>query len=99
MQALRLPAHTAVILLVLCAGLADATDRDRRQVRAFQRTDPCPSTGKPRGPCPGWIVDHVVPLCAGGADRPVNMQWQTVAAARLKDRGERAVCRALRLHP
>jgi hypothetical protein len=38
-------------------------------------------------------VDHIVPLCAGGADRPRNMQWQTVAEAKAKDKEERAMCR------
>lgn len=37
---------------------------------------------------PGWVIDHVVPLKRGGADAPSNMQWQTVAAAKSKDRVE-----------
>ena len=41
---------------------------------------------------PGYVVDHVVPLCAGGADAPGNMQWQTVEEAKVKDRQERAQC-------
>ena len=41
---------------------------------------------------PGYVVDHIVPLCAGGADAPSNMQWQTVDAAKVKDRQERATC-------
>jgi hypothetical protein len=56
------------------------------------KAHPCPSTGKTRGACPGYVVDHVTPLCAGGADRPWNMQWQTVSAAKIKDRDERAQC-------
>jgi hypothetical protein len=56
------------------------------------KAHPCPSTGKTRGACPGYVVDHVTPLCAGGADRPSNMQWQTVSAAKIKDRDERAQC-------
>ncbi len=48
-------------------------------------------SGYPRGR-PGYVVDHVVPLCAGGADAPGNMQWQTVEAAKVKDRQERAQC-------
>ena len=53
------------------------------------------STGYPRGR-PGYVVDHVMPLCAGGADAPSNMQWQTVEAAKVKDRQERAMCAARR---
>ena len=53
------------------------------------------STGYPRGRH-GYVVDHVVPLCAGGADAPSNMQWQTVEEARVKDRQERATCAARR---
>ena len=40
----------------------------------------------------GMIVDHIVPLCAGGPDAPSNMQLQTVAAAKAKDVSERAQC-------
>ncbi len=44
-------------------------------------------TGFPHGR-PGYVIDHVVPLCRGGADAPSNMQWQTVAAAKAKDKTE-----------
>jgi hypothetical protein len=40
------------------------------------------------GACPGYLVDHIVPLKRGGADEPGNMQWQTVAEAKAKDRIE-----------
>ncbi len=36
----------------------------------------------------GYVIDHVRPLKRGGADAPSNMQWQSVAAARAKDRVE-----------
>jgi len=39
-----------------------------------------------------YVVDHIKPLACGGADDPSNMQWQTVAAARAKDRTERKAC-------
>jgi len=35
-----------------------------------------------------YVIDHVVPLRRGGADSPGNMQWQTTAAAKAKDRVE-----------
>ena len=55
---------------------------------AFKRSHPCPSTGKSSGACPGYVVDHVKPLKRGGADAPENMQWQTKADAKAKDKWE-----------
>jgi hypothetical protein len=52
------------------------------------KSHPCPSTGKTYGACPGYVVDHVVPLKRGGVDAPSNMQWQTREAAKAKDRTE-----------
>ena len=60
---------------------------------AFAKAIPRPATGKPRLPCPGYIIDHVQPLCAGWMDAPANMQWQTIEAAKAKDRTERQQCR------
>lgn len=37
---------------------------------------------------PGYVVDHVVPLKRGGSDTPANMQWQTIEAAKAKDKTE-----------
>jgi hypothetical protein len=54
----------------------------------FRRGHPCPATGRTSGHCPGYVIDHVRALKHGGADDPSNMQWQTVAAARAKDRTE-----------
>lgn len=68
------------------------TKRNRTHVRAFKRLHPCPATGKPVGSCPGYVVDHIVPLCAGGPDHLDNMQWQTHEAAKIKDRQERRLC-------
>jgi hypothetical protein len=55
---------------------------------AFKKSHPCPSTGKSRGACPGYVIDHVKPLKRGGRDAPDNMQWQTVQEAKIKDRTE-----------
>lgn len=49
-------------------------------------------TGYPNGR-PGYIIDHIIPLACGGADAPSNMQWQTTADAKAKDRTERVGCR------
>lgn len=56
---------------------------------AFKREQPCPSTGRSAGRCPGYVIDHRKALECGGADLPSNMQWQTTAAAKTKDRTER----------
>jgi hypothetical protein len=41
----------------------------------------------------GYVVDHIVPLACGGADAPSNIQWQKVADAKAKDKGERVGCK------
>jgi len=69
----------------------DADGRIKRNPaarRAFQRSNPCPATGRTSGACPAYVVDHIVPLKRGGADEPGNMQRQTIAEAKAKDRIE-----------
>ena len=44
-------------------------------------------TGYPHGR-PGYVVDHIIPLKRGGTDAPSNMQWQTKADAKAKDKWE-----------
>lgn len=62
--------------------------RSEQAKEQFKKLHPCPSTGKSSGGCPGYVVDHVTALKRGGADAPYNMQWQTSAAAKAKDRSE-----------
>jgi hypothetical protein len=75
-----------------CTSCArDSKGRIARSTAAkheFQKAHPCPSTGKSSGACPGYVIDHITPLKRGGADAPGNMQWQTVQAAKAKDRVE-----------
>lgn len=82
-------ALAAALLLALAPAAGNArTHRSHAVTRAFERAHPCPSTGKRSGACPGYVKDHVVALCKGGPDRSSNMQWQTVAAGKAKDRWE-----------
>jgi hypothetical protein len=62
--------------------------RSPQALQQFKKANPCPATGKTYGQCPGYVVDHVTPLKRGGADAPSNMQWQTKAEAKAKDRWE-----------
>jgi hypothetical protein len=89
-------ALVGVVLIPALSWPGHAIGRDQKQRAAFVKAHPCPATGKARVPCPGYVVDHIRPLCAGGADHARNMQWQTIAAAKEKDRLEHAECRRLR---
>lgn len=88
----------AVILVLLSLPLVSHAKQPRSAaVKAeFQRATPCPATGEHRGKCPGYVIDHVMPLCAGGPDHASNMQWQTVEDAKIKDRDERRTCRTIK---
>lgn len=83
----------ALALGLLLALPGQAVERSRAVVAEFKRASPCPATGRSSGACPDFIVDHIQPLCAGGADAAANLQWQTVHQAKQKDREERAMCR------
>lgn len=81
----RLILAAAIAATTLFTAEIDAkTTRSPAQVRAFRQFNPCPATGKTRGACPGWHVDHIIALCAGGQDAPQNMQWITREDHRFK---------------
>jgi hypothetical protein len=88
----RLVLVVAWLMLVTAAPAQGRIERSARAVAEFKRQAPCPITGQVRGACPGYVVDHVVPLACGGRDAPANMQWQTVPDAKAKDRWERQGC-------
>lgn len=77
-----------ILLWFLLTLPAHAAPRSAAELLAFKRANPCPSTGLRRGACPGWVVDHRVGLCVGGEDKAYNLRWQSVVAAKAKDRWE-----------
>ena len=84
----------AALSLLVLPNLATArAHRSRAVTRELERENPCPSTGRTNGACPGYVRDHVEPLACGGAEAVSNMQWQTTADERAKDKGERHGCR------
>lgn len=72
---------------------------------AFRRIHACPSTGLTTGACPGWAIDHVIPLVCGGCDAVGNLQWlpneiKSAAGMLPKDRWEQRVyCTPILLVP
>jgi len=92
-----MPNKTIITLLTLSlfalSSTADAKiHRSQAAISHFKASHPCPANGNTRGRCPGYIIDHIAALACGGADAPYNMQWQTVAAAKAKDKWERKGC-------
>jgi hypothetical protein len=79
----------SVVVVLLVTGLLGADMRHASVARAFRAL-----TGYPLGR-PGMIVDHKIPLCAGGPDTIDNLQWQKVAESYNKDTFERALCREM----
>lgn len=70
--------------------------RSTAVIKAFRKAHPCPATRKTAGACPGWAIDHVIPLASCGCDAVSNMQWlpdalKNAGGLAPKDRWERAV--------
>jgi hypothetical protein len=86
----------ALLLALALAACTSAAPRSRAVRAEFMRAHPCPATGATQGACPGYVADHVEPLCAGGPDSPANLQWQTVDDAKAKDRLEVMRCREMK---
>jgi hypothetical protein len=82
----------ALAAVLACSHVDARQPRSTSAKAEFHAQHPCPATGRTRGACPGYVIDHRVALACGGADRPQNMQWQTAADARRKDRWERIGC-------
>lgn len=85
---------SGLLSLPLLAGAV--IPRDRAEVRAFRLEHPCPATGRTRGACPGYQVDHTIPLCAGGPDKRENMFWLSIEDHKFKTFIDVRECRKLR---
>ena len=88
--------NTLGCFAALAAIASPCSAADSRSFRAevlFRLENPCPATGETRGECKGYVIDRVIPLACGGVEEPSNMQWQTIAQAREKDRWEKIGCR------
>lgn len=83
-----------ITLVLLAFGAAGTGNRSRNAVAEFRASHECPATGRKRGPCRGYQVDHVIPLCAGGPDEPRNMQWLSVESHKLKTKNDVKFCRS-----
>lgn len=83
------------LAITLACTAAPAEARIKRSQSAkveFKLQHPCPATGARKGPCRGYVIDHIKPLACGGPDQPDNMQWQTIADGKAKDKWERKGC-------
>lgn len=93
MQTLRRSGLIFVVSCLLASCCHQSIDpqpkkRDASMRKIFLSQNPCPSTGKNKGACLGYVVDHIVPIKRGGGDHPYNMQWQTVQDGKEKDTWE-----------
>lgn len=77
-----------LMMLLLSFSAFAEYHRSQKAKNIFKQYHPCPATGKSKGSCPGWIIDHRIGLCVGGLDSHENMRWMTVSEAKNKDRWE-----------
>jgi hypothetical protein len=77
-----------------CVALPSAASehRSREVTREFQREHPCPSTGANLRRLPRLPEGSHRAARRGGPDAVWNLQWQTIAAAKIKDRREPRAC-------
>jgi hypothetical protein len=86
--------HLLLMLLLLgpypCPVKRDAHGKIVRNAAA-RRGFLISVTGSNRLPS-GYVVDHIIPLCACGSDTRDNMQLQTIGDAKKKDVVEKRAC-------
>lgn len=86
----------AILALLLTPQFGGEIKRSRSALHEFAKVTPCPApdakTKRQITHCPGYVIDHIVPLACHGLDEPVNMQWQSIADGKAKDKWERKDC-------
>lgn len=91
--------HDALTEIRYCGPPARDADgkikRSHAVLAAFEKAHPCPAAGAGYS-CPGWAMDHVIPLACGGCDAVWNLQWlpdeiKNCAGTKCKDRFERKI--------
>jgi len=70
--------------------------RSASEVYKFRKANPCPVTGKTTGACPGFQVEHTIPLCACGPDKVSNMTWMATAEHKIKTKADVKHCADLK---
>ena len=83
---------TLLLIITIFTHSVEARERSLAAKNDFKYAHPCPSNGNNHGSCPGYVIDHITALACGGADAPSNMQWQSVAEGKEKDKWERKGC-------
>jgi hypothetical protein len=81
---------------VLPRTAAGNIKRSASEVYKFRKTNPCPATSKITGSCPGYQVEHTIPLCACGPDKVANMTWMATAEHKIKTKVDVKNCAALK---
>jgi hypothetical protein len=54
--------------------------RSHSVLHAWRHKNPCPSTGRTKGSCPGFDISHSWPLFCCGPDDAANLSWLPHAA-------------------
>ena len=69
-------------------------NRSQTVLRHFVKVFPCPANLREATSCPGWAIDHTIPLADGGCDSIANLTWlpkeiKSCSSTTCKDRWER----------
>lgn len=86
-----------VVLLLFSASVSACPHAVRHESTklAFAKLHACPATGKHAIHCPGYVIDHKGPLCAGFPDAPSNMAWEEYKESKRKDKEELHLCKVV----